>query len=109
MCDGQRRQQPCRLGARAHRDVPILLGNPEDPRACLGERIPGSVHERDVVVQKQNVFLTRTWDRRMYRGTIDTPKTHGSKRNVALPTSVVADMNEWRAISRNTTPVIGDN
>ena len=42
--------------------------------------------------------------RRMYRGKIDTPKTQGSKRAVALPTSVVEDINAWRNISRNTSP-----
>jgi len=42
--------------------------------------------------------------RRFYRGKIDTPKTRGSKRKVALPTSVVEDMNAWRAIAPNTNP-----
>jgi integrase len=40
----------------------------------------------------------------MYRGKIDTPKTQHSTRAVALPTSVVEDINEWRNISRNTSP-----
>jgi integrase len=42
--------------------------------------------------------------RRMYRGKIDTPKTQHSTRTVALPTSVVEDINEWRLTSPNTAP-----
>ena len=45
-----------------------------------------------------------TVERRMYRGKIDTPKTQGSKRAVALPKSVVEDINEWRLTSPNTAP-----
>jgi integrase len=42
--------------------------------------------------------------RRFYRGKIDTPKTRNSNRKVALPKSVVDDLNDWREISRNTQP-----
>lgn len=45
-----------------------------------------------------------TVDRRLYRGKIGTPKTHGSNRKVALPTSVVDDINAWRGIAPNTNP-----
>jgi len=43
-------------------------------------------------------------ERRVYRGKIDTPKTHQSLRKVALPASVTADIAEWRSMSRNTLP-----
>jgi integrase len=43
-------------------------------------------------------------ERRVYGGKIDTPKTRGSKRKVALPTSVMSDINEWRNTSPNTQP-----
>lgn len=43
-------------------------------------------------------------ERRMYRGKIDTPKTSNSTRKVALPKSVVEDINAWRAIAPNTAP-----
>ncbi|HEY3439719.1 MAG TPA: tyrosine-type recombinase/integrase [Paludibaculum sp.] len=42
--------------------------------------------------------------RRLYRGKIDTPKTRNSTRKVALPSSVVEDINAWRAIAPNTAP-----
>lgn len=45
-----------------------------------------------------------TVERRMYRGKIDTPKTHHSTRAVALPTSAIEDMNAWRSISPNSAP-----
>lgn len=43
-----------------------------------------------------------TVERRIYRGKIDTPKTQGSHRKVALPTSVRNDIKEWHTISSNT-------
>ena len=38
----------------------------------------------------------------MYRSSMETPKTQGSIRAVALLKSVIADLDEWRALSRNT-------
>lgn len=43
-------------------------------------------------------------ERRVYRGKIDTPKTPNTNRKVALPTSVVDDITEWRSIAHNTHP-----
>jgi integrase len=41
---------------------------------------------------------------RMYRGKIDFPKTQKSTRVVAIPKSVVQDINDWRNNSPNTAP-----
>jgi integrase len=60
---------------------------------------PGEI----VALQWQDLKETSlTVERRAYRGKIDTPKTHNSKRKVALPKSVVDDLNAWRGLSRNT-------
>ena len=36
---------------------------------------------------------------RIYRGKIDTPKTHKSNRLVALPPTVIRDLEEWKRVS----------
>lgn len=45
---------------------------------------------------------TVTVERRIYRGQADTPKTAHGVRTVALPKSVINDINEWRLIAPNT-------
>ena len=42
--------------------------------------------------------------RAIYRRVVQTPKTHKGVRTVALPQSVVEDLDLWRAISPNTNP-----
>jgi integrase len=42
--------------------------------------------------------------RAIYRGIIQTPKTHHSVRTVALPKSVANDLQAWQNISPNTNP-----
>jgi integrase len=42
--------------------------------------------------------------RRVYRGKIDTPKTHHSIRLAALGTTIEKDMAAWRLIAPNTKP-----
>lgn len=62
---------------------------------------PGEI----VALQWKDIGETSlTVERRIYRGKIDTPKTQHSTRAVALPKSVVIDINEWRTIARNTAP-----
>jgi integrase len=39
---------------------------------------------------------------RVYRGQVDTPKTHNSVREVALPKGLVSEIERWRKISVNT-------
>src|SRR5262249_54568996 len=39
---------------------------------------------------------------RVYRGDVDTPKTKNSRRKVALPNGVKADIAEWQRISPST-------
>jgi integrase len=41
---------------------------------------------------------------RVYRGRIDTPKTRLSMRNAALPTGLLADIEDWRVASRSSAP-----
>ena len=41
---------------------------------------------------------------RVYRGDVDTPKTRNSRRKVALPEGVKADIAEWRSISPSVDP-----
>jgi integrase len=41
---------------------------------------------------------------RVYRGDIDTPKTHHSLRNVALSESVIGDFAAWRQLCPDTRP-----
>jgi len=42
--------------------------------------------------------------KRVYRGDVDTPKTRNSRRKVALPEGVKADIAEWRSISPSVDP-----
>jgi integrase len=44
---------------------------------------------------------TITIQRRIYRGSVDTPKTRNSYRTIALPNSVMSDINEWREQRNN--------
>jgi integrase len=51
-------------------------------------------------VQPDGLRITRG----IYRGIIQTPKTHHSVRTAALPTSVREDLSAWRSVSPNTSP-----
>jgi len=51
-------------------------------------------------MQPDGLHITRG----IYRRLVQTPKTHKGVRTVALPQSVVEDLNTWRAIARNTSP-----
>jgi integrase len=42
--------------------------------------------------------------RAIYRGIIQTPKTHHSVRTAAISTSIRDDLDQWRAIAPNTNP-----
>lgn len=44
---------------------------------------------------------------RVYRGGIDTPKTQRSFRNAALPSGLLAEIEDWRAASRMNGRMIG--
>jgi integrase len=41
---------------------------------------------------------------RVYRGLLDSPKTHHSVRQAALTTGLLADLEEWRALSSDGDP-----
>ncbi len=78
------------------------------PGEILGLRWP--CVQKDYAVVKQ----------RVYRGKVDTPKTHRSGRVVAFPESVMTEMAAWRGLARDrsgwvfpserlTTPLWRDN
>ena len=48
-----------------------------------------------------------TIEQRLYRGKIDTPKTHRSVRTAAFTPRIVFEMNEWKTICPSTNPMPG--